>query len=124
MSYFLAGLKHEIEMMVRMFNPKTLQDACSLAKLQDALKNDPAIISQGGGKSMYNKMGGGGVIQNAKVNTPMFNGGNLGINRSQSSTSITKKPLNLTPKQIEEKRLKNQCFWCEERFFPRHKCKN
>ena len=96
MSCFLAGLRHEIEMMVRKFNPKILQDACSLAKLQDALKNDPVVISQGGGKSMYNKMRGGGVIQNAKVNTPMFNGGNLGINKSQSSTSITKKPLNLT----------------------------
>ena len=32
LSCFLMGLKHEIEMMVRMFNPKTLQDACSLAK--------------------------------------------------------------------------------------------
>ena len=124
LSCFLMGLKHEIEMMVRMFNPKTLQDACSLAKLQDALKNDPIVISQGGGKSMYNKVVDGRVVQNAKVNAPMVNGGNLGINRSQSSTSITKKPLNLTPKQIEERRLKNQCFWCEERFSLRHKCKN
>ena len=30
---FLIGLNHEIEMEVRMFNPKTLQDAYSLAKL-------------------------------------------------------------------------------------------
>ena len=33
LSCFLPGLNHEIEMEVRMFNPKTLQDAYSLAKL-------------------------------------------------------------------------------------------
>ena len=34
LSCFLAGLKHELEMVVRMFNPKKLQDAYSLARLQ------------------------------------------------------------------------------------------
>ena len=38
LSYFLAGLKHDVEMMVRMFNPKFLQEAYSLTKLQEALK--------------------------------------------------------------------------------------
>ena len=32
-SCFIAGLRHEIEIMVRMFNPKSLQKAYSLAKL-------------------------------------------------------------------------------------------
>ena len=35
-----------------------------------------------------------------------------------------KRPLSLTPKQMEEKRLKNLCFWCDERFTPGHRCKN
>ena len=35
-SCFLAGLKHETQMPVRMFNTKTLYDAYSLAKLQEA----------------------------------------------------------------------------------------
>ena len=73
---------------------------------------------------MCNKVVGREVVQNAKVNVPMVNGGNLVINRSQSFTSITKKPLNLTFKQIEERRLKNKCFCCEEKFSPGHKCKN
>ena len=30
-----------MEMVVRMFNPRTLQAAYSLAKFQEALKNDP-----------------------------------------------------------------------------------
>ena len=41
LSCFLAGLKHEVEMLVRMFNPKTLQEAYSLAKLQEALRQRP-----------------------------------------------------------------------------------
>ena len=36
--------------MVRMFNPKTLQLAYSLAKLEDALKNDPVTTRTISGK--------------------------------------------------------------------------
>ena len=49
MSCFLAGLKHDMEMMVRLFNPKTLQEAYSLAKLQEAVKSDPTMHGQGKG---------------------------------------------------------------------------
>ena len=44
LSCFLAGLKYEMEIEVKMFYPKTLQVAYFLAKLQDSLKNDPATI--------------------------------------------------------------------------------
>ena len=54
-SCFLAGLRHEMEMMVRMFNPKTLQEAYSLAKLQEAVRQDLGGASQGGGRSLYSK---------------------------------------------------------------------
>ena len=40
LSCFLARLKQDMEMVVRMFNPKTLQKAYSLAKLQDIIKSD------------------------------------------------------------------------------------
>ena len=54
-SYFLAGLRHEIEMMVRMFNPKTLQDAYSFAKLQEAIRVGSAIQGSNGAKGVYSK---------------------------------------------------------------------
>ena len=47
LSCFLAGLKHDMEMNVRMFNLKTLQDAYSLAKLQEAVGNEPVMYGQG-----------------------------------------------------------------------------
>ena len=55
LSYFLVGLKHEIEMMVRMSNPKTLQEAYSLAELQESLKNGPSMQGQSTGKGFYSK---------------------------------------------------------------------
>ena len=54
----------------------------------------------------------------------MSNSGNLGLNKVNTNLVIAKKPLNLTSKQMEEKRLKNICFWCDEKFSPRHRCKN
>ena len=56
-SCFLAGLKHDIEMAVRMFNPRTLQAAYSLAKLQEALKNDPYTLGIMAGKGLSNTLG-------------------------------------------------------------------
>ena len=55
MSCFLVGLRHEIEMMVRMFNPKTLQDAYSLAKLQEAVRVGPVTQGSNGVKGVYSK---------------------------------------------------------------------
>ena len=65
-SCFLRGLKHEMEMVVRMFNPRTLQAAYSLAKLQEALKNNPGSIGNTSGKGFINRSMG---RQNAVPNT-------------------------------------------------------
>lgn len=43
----VLGLKHEREVMVQMFKPKMLQEDYSLAKLQEAVKQDPAVSTQG-----------------------------------------------------------------------------
>ena len=114
-SCFLGGLKHEMEMVVRMFNPQTLQATYSLAKLQEALKNNPRSIGNTSGKGFINRNMGG---QNAVPNT-----GGIQTYKSLTNTS-SRRPLNLTPKQLKERRLKNQCFWCDEKFAPGHKCKN
>lgn len=45
-SHFLEGLKHEVELSVRLFRPTTLQDAYGLAKVQDLLWNTKSTPSQ------------------------------------------------------------------------------
>ena len=125
LSCFLAGLKHEMEMMVRMFNPKTLQEAYSLAKLQEAARQGPFCGSSGGSKGFYNKNPGGIMMNSfAKNNTPVISNVAVDHRKNVRPMGAEKRSLNLTPKQMEEKRSKNLCFWCDERFTPGHRCKN
>ena len=121
LSCFLAGLKHEMEVMVRMFNPKSLQEAYSLAKLQDSLKQ----VNQVGGKGLYSRPQVSNDLPSFGRNI-QSQAGNVKEEGSKNTNQIWggKRPLSLTPKQMEEKRLKNLCFWCDERFTPGHRCKN
>ena len=79
---------------------------------------------QEGGKGGYSK---NQVWSNPfpvdKSNLFVTNSGNLGLNKANTNHVVVKKPLNLTSKQIQEKRLKNLCFWCDEKFSPKYKCK-
>ena len=110
---------------MRMFNPKKLQDAYSLAKLQDALKNDPSKPGYMPRKEMANRLG---EVQNVgaafKNFSPSVTHSNGLSSKGTSLSTVPRRTLNLTPKQLEEKRQKNQCFWCEEKFVPGHRCKN
>ena len=108
MSCFLARLKHEIELMVHMFNPKTWQETCSLAKLQEVVKNDHSTPSQVHGRGFYNQNQGGSIVsQLTKPNPPLSNVDNLGINKMLNQNSFVKKYLNFTPKQMKEMRQKS-----------------
>ena len=105
---FLAGLEHELKMMVTMFNPKTLKEAYSLAKLQDAVKSD--LARHGQGKGFFNKnQDSSASLQVQKNNLSLSNSVNMGVKIMENNLAFVKNPLNLTPKQREEKRLKNQC---------------
>ncbi|GJX94119.1 hypothetical protein Tco_0348705 [Tanacetum coccineum] len=58
---------------------------------------------------------------NKTVNAPLksvtVNGGNQIVARNGGN-----RPYRLTQKELEEKRAKNQCFYCEQKYFPGHKC--
>ena len=73
LSCFLAGLRLEVEIMVRMFNPRTLQAAYSLAKLQDALKNEFTVQGNVSSKGGVNRFNGGSIGPSSFKN----NGANL-----------------------------------------------
>ena len=108
LSCFLAGLKHELEMVVRMFNPKKLQEAYSLAKLQDALKNDPTKPGYMPRRDIGNRFGEGQNMGSAFKNFSSVGTSSNGIgSKGNSVNTVPRRTLNLTPKQLEEKRMKN-----------------
>ncbi|XP_071738959.1 uncharacterized protein [Rutidosis leptorrhynchoides] len=87
-SLYVAGLQKEIEMPVRMFRPRTLEDAMCLAKMQEE-----TLTATRKSFDQY---------------TP--------------KVTATSNRRQLTQKEIEEKRAKHLCFYCDEKYVPGHKC--
>ncbi|KAG8386825.1 hypothetical protein BUALT_Bualt03G0189200 [Buddleja alternifolia] len=123
-SCFLARLKNEIVVQVRMFKPKSLQEAVSLAKLQEQ-----AFI-------LAAKRNVGSFKHNStfQKNTPLLPTPPQSYNSFSSTTtptfknnlppSTTPKPTGkrLTPQELEEKRAKGLCFLCDEKYSREHIC--
>ena len=117
-SLFIGGLKKEIGMPIRMFGLKTLHEVFAMAKMQEA--TNAAL------KPRYNSL----------LPTPKFVPQNNFVNRTATVPQKTannggnqfvprngvNRPYRLTQKELEEKRAKNQCFYCDQRYTPGHKC--
>lgn len=112
LSCYLGVLDEEIQLAVRMFCPKSVQQALCLAKLQEA-------------------------AQKAKKVKPNYKPPLLPTPATKPVTTLFPKPTmpkptgtltsgnrkTLTPEEFNDKRAKNLCFWCDERYVPGHKCK-
>lgn len=107
----LGGLEDEVQLAVRMFTPKSVQQALCLAKLQEAAH-----------KAKKTKMHSKVPLFPTPPNKPL--------------ATILPKPYpvrainlpngnrrTLTPEEFNDKRARNVCFWCDERYTPGHKCK-
>ncbi|XP_071728193.1 uncharacterized protein [Rutidosis leptorrhynchoides] len=121
-SLFLGGLRKDIELSVRMFKPKSLEDAYSLAKLQEdmtsftvkkpILSHQPKTSYQQWPRTLHTTSN-----QLALANTP-YN--NTSEQKTLATNSVTRRRL--TQKEMEEKRAKGQCFYCDQKYAPGHKC--
>ena len=106
LSCFLSGLKEEIRLPVKMFNPLNLNAAFGLAKIQEEYLN----ASKRGTKSQGE----------AQVPRPSI----LGPPPNKNDFKPSKPPFQkILVAQIEDRRKKGLCFYCEEKWFARHKCK-
>lgn len=114
LSCYLGGLEDDIQLSVRMFAPKSIQQALCLAKLQEAslsakkTKNShkPPLLPT----PQYNKQ----YTPPPKANTSTH---------QPTTTTTNTNRRTLTPAEFNDKRAKNICFWCDERYTPGHKCK-
>ncbi|KAI3457160.1 hypothetical protein Pfo_013823 [Paulownia fortunei] len=106
-SYFLGGIRNEIALHVRMFKPKTLQEDISLAKLNTTspltFKNNyPSYTNNTFHSSITPTRN---LISNSKNTNPPI----IPFRR-------------LSPQEIDDKRAKGLCFYCDEKFTRDHQC--
>lgn len=126
LSFFLSGLIDELQMPVRMFRPKRLAEAYSLAKLQELTVRASGLKSKGAQShvqthnSHYSNSKPMAVTATTKPAGIASNGG--GGNKDGSRFGGVRSSTNLTPKEMEEKRARKECFWCTEKFTPNHLC--
>ncbi|XP_042964611.1 uncharacterized protein LOC122298826 [Carya illinoinensis] len=107
MSCFISGLKDDIRIPVKMFNPLNLGAAFGLAKLQEEY-----------------------VLSSRKSWRPTNHyADKWPINTTALNDSVSQSPKGLlpfkkvNPSHIDEKRKKGLCFHCEEKWNPNHVCK-
>lgn len=126
--HFLGGLKEEVELSVRLFRPTTLQDAYGLARVQDLLWNTKTSITNQTQTKQPKTYSNSYTPYTPVTKKTSANPHQLLdlIKRAPllpTPTTYNKKPTKtLTSKDMDEKRSKGLCFWCDEKFVPSHKC--
>lgn len=118
-SLYIEGLKPEIKCYVRLFNPKLLREAHSLARLQNnanvtVANHKPAPMYRPAAKPYFSPA----IGSSSKL--PLLPAPPLKANPINSYKPTATKRL--TSKEFDEKRARGECFWCSERFTPGHKC--
>ena len=129
--FFLGGLEIEIKNLVKMFEPKSLKQAYNLARLHNntlthrkITPHYPRSQSQMGPNSQPTRV-------NISPNHPSTNN----IPQKTSTAAILPNPTSFNPnqqrpirpirtKEMDDRRAKGLCFWCDERFVPGHRCRN
>ncbi|KAJ1396383.1 Retrotransposon gag domain [Sesbania bispinosa] len=124
LSCFLGGLKQDIQMLVRMFNPTSVQRAFQLARMYEAA-NAPSSLSNA--KNVSGSSNNAGIVKNQK--------GLLGVKpvpvsapKPLPSTSFQKELANskfktgkaLTPAFMSERRANGLCYFCDEPYSHEH----
>ncbi|XP_062173552.1 uncharacterized protein LOC133879017 [Alnus glutinosa] len=125
LSCFLSGLKDDIRIPVKMFNPGSLLEAFSLAKMQEehistARRNYRNFSPN---PNAFNAQKGGGNV--AGQNSGTFQGGGPVAGQNSGAFQKAVVPVQkITPLQMEERRKKGLCYNCDSRWKPGHHCVN
>nr|GEU51040.1 hypothetical protein [Tanacetum cinerariifolium] len=115
------GLKLEVRTPMRMFQANTISEAYQLARMQEATNT---IL-----KPRYNtpllptpKQSTTTTTYASKAMTTPTKTNSIGQNSRYVTRNWVHKPYRLTQKELEDKRAKGQCFYCDQKFVPGHKC--
>ena len=107
LSCFLSGLRDEIMLPIRMLNPKSLNKAFGLAKIQEEYNWSCKKFSKTQGDQ------GKPFILGAPPKSPP-------LLESRPRLPIKR----ISPAQMEERKKKAMCYNCDEKWALSHKCKS
>lgn len=119
-STYLAGLRIDTQMHVRMFQPHTIRQCLTLAKLYET--THPKMS---GGNLGVGKNGGGNQFkppllpfkkESSMMQKPVF--GSKVQEKSGEGNSLGRKFL--THEEMSDKRAKGLCYFCDEPYSPGH----
>nr|KYP34597.1 hypothetical protein KK1_044431 [Cajanus cajan] len=111
LSCFLGGLKQDIQMMVRMFQPTTVRKAFTLAKLYESANTQPNTVPLSS-KTLRPTLAQKPLNTNQSKKTPTTNSLLL---KPKTQTTRT-----LTPSYMSERRAKGLCYFCDQPFTTKH----
>ncbi|XP_042946134.1 uncharacterized protein LOC122279514 [Carya illinoinensis] len=130
-STFLSGLREDLRIMVTMFKPNTLHAAFGLAKLQEEeviRRNSPYKPRNNFPTYTTNqtpKLAPSAPLLRLPPPPPPKNN-NSYQNTNPRFPKNNRRPTILiqiiSPSQMQERRAKGLCYYCDERFQPGHKC--
>ncbi|XP_047326513.1 uncharacterized protein LOC124930200 [Impatiens glandulifera] len=100
---YLGGIRKEIANSVRLLHPNSLNDAMAMARVQEATYDSLKVYLHNNGPPL---------LPTPKPTKFQWNNNNR-----------RKDYKKLDPKFMAEKRAKNECYYCTEKFNSTHKCK-
>lgn len=117
LSCFVSGLKPTIRREVQAFQPMSLSHAISLAKLQEDKTNDR--ISQ-----FQNRRTPTPPTHSSLSRPPFRPNPNTNSPTAPQTPPQTNTPIKrLTPQELQNRREKGLCYYCDEKYAPGHRCK-
>ncbi|XP_019259932.1 PREDICTED: uncharacterized protein LOC109237972 [Nicotiana attenuata] len=116
-SCFLGGLKHELNIAVKLTNPTTLSQVYKTARMQEAYLaalRQPPLVNYASSNTPRKIMD---QRNNSRPLLPTPSKGNFGTSKGFNKRTLCIEEMN-------EKWAKGLCDFCNEKYVPGHKCKN
>ncbi|KAG7585117.1 Retrotransposon gag domain [Arabidopsis thaliana x Arabidopsis arenosa] len=129
-SAYLAGLRTDTQMHLRMFEPHTVRQCYSLGRLyekahptQGGVTGWSGVKGQGGGNTQWAGRGSGANSQNKNLLTyksdkdlkvTPYTGGNKGKEMSSQPRKF------LSNEEMNRRRSLGLCYYCDEKYTPEH----
>jgi hypothetical protein len=134
--FFIRGLEVEVKNLIKMFEPKTLKQAYTFAHLQDNTLTHRRYSSNPNKQTYqpttyahqskpytppnYNKS----LLGSSNNTSKPFSNGLLSTPPPYNTNQVSRITRPIKKKDLDKRRAKGLCFWCDEKFVPGHRCQN